>query len=384
MRRRSMVLILLAGLLLGAVVLRSCGDSRHSMRESEIGTSEGRASAGSPRQVDGLPRNRDLEASAGMRHVAGRGADRQREDDSGGSSTWEGAATLGIVHTEDGMAVSGALVVLGDLDSSDDTALTGTDGRFAIDTFPSYSTLHAFAVRDDSVWHGEVPADGGPFDWTVTLSPTKSAIDRVVLVHVVGPEGRPIPRGRAEAIGGSAREPWRSRGGNEKVVAVAGGWFPVAARRWREGEVPVFLVGAARDDKGQALPHGTVLVRVDPAGSPVVEARLPFGAVVSGWVEFPDGRPARATRITFDGPVPEGFVADGMTHPSPETAITDAAGHFSFGGNLEGEGTLFVEAAEGVHGGSAGVEVVIGGPEVVVRLRDPLRGSDQVPAAPGR
>lgn len=275
---------------------------------------------------------------------------------------------VGVVRTEDGTPVPGAFVALGDLDASEDTALTDATGSFGIDQFPSYSHARVVALLHGATWRGEEPADGAPIKVDVTVRRHDAADDRVVLVHVVGHDGGSIPRATVEAVGGVVAEPWRWDTRN--VLTASGGWFPVRAKRWREGERPVFLVGCARDDQDSPLSYSPALVTVNPQSFEPVEVRLPPGTSIAGVVESADGRPAEGIVVTLNPAAPQDYDAARMLRPRELTTRTDAAGRFRFGALASGTATIRIDAKPDAHEGCAARDVQPGGGDLLLQLRE--------------
>lgn len=287
------------------------------------------------------------------------------------------ALATGTVVTPDGLPVAGAFVSLGDLDAGSDTALTGPDGRFAIDALPFYSSLRAVAHLGGTAWRGETPADGGPFEWTIVLQPTLDPAERVVMVEVTDPWGRPVPRAEAVVVAGRTRVPFpdlRCAG-----VAVAAGRFPVPAARWEEEEVPVFLVRDARDGEGRPLPLGPALLAVDPAGPATVGLRLPTGGILEGRVLLPGGAPAGPVPVSCRLPLPGTALEGGPAPPPPMCRWTDDEGGFAFAAGAEEEGILEVHAPTGLRAVGGPVKASAGGGEIGIRLlpSDPGRGGGE-------
>ena len=263
---------------------------------------------------------------------------------------------LSEVVTESGDPVPGALVLLGDLDAPSWAAPAAGDGRFVLAASPINHTLRAGARRDGEAWIGSTPADGGPFPWTVVVRPPASCHDRVVVVRVLDPEGRPVPRATAVPLSGAVRGKHpRTEGG-----AVSGGVFVVPAARWHRGEVPVFLLRDPRDGEDRPLPLGEAAVAVDPAGPAEVEVRLPAGGFVGGRLLGPDGRPRVGGTVTFRQEPP-----GTLPVPSPEWTCTDREGRFLF---ASGPGGGLLEATDLL--GSGPVAAAAGEVEVVLRLRE--------------
>jgi len=273
----------------------------------------------------------------------------------------------GTVRWPDGTPAPRAVVVLGDLDASQAATTADGRGRFALDDYPYYSSLHVVARRGAEVWHRSVDADGCPLRFDLTLSPP-GRDDRVVLVQVTGPAGEAVPHAVARAVRGTPRAP---RLGREPVVEVADGWFPVAERSWRGPERPVFLVERARDEDGSDLPWGPGWVEVDLAGPPVVEVRLAAeGASLEGRVEAPDGSPAEVW-VELDSALPPECPVERPARVA--RAASDERGRFAFAGLVPGPCVLSVAPRKGVHGGCDAVEVTAGATEVVLRLRRTVR-----------
>ena len=359
-----LVVVSIAAAFIVAAVLRSCGQSEDStnFRGSPLlpAVAGGEASRTAPtrslRSRAGPPNRPDTANVEGPRASV--------------TAAAAGALIVGGVATEDGVPVPGAFVALRDLDASEDTAVTGADGRFALDAWASYSAVRAVAIRGEKVWRGSAPADGAPLDLAITLRPERSA-DRTVLVHVVGHDGGSVAGAIAERVAGRLREP---RAGIDGIaVRAAGGWFPVRALRWRiDPDPPVFLVADARDEAGRPLPYGSALVTVDPHGATSAEVRLPPGETLAGRVELPDGGPAPGAEVTLDPPAPEGYDADHMERPRVVTTTTDVTGRFAFAGLSRGHGTLRVAGHDDAHAGSGAVSAMTGSENLVVRLRHPV------------
>jgi hypothetical protein len=273
---------------------------------------------------------------------------------------------VGTVRTDDGVAVPGAFVALGDLDASDDTALTDANGYFEIDEMPSYSTVQVAAHFGGSSWRGAEPADGGPFRVDVTVRRQAAPEDRVVLVHVRGHDGTPIPRARAEAVGGELAEPWRWDTGN--LVAVAGACFPVRMKRWKDGAKPTYFVSDARNDEDLPLPYGPALVVVDPKGADDVDVQLPPGGVVRGTVETAAGHGARGVVVYMSPALPDGYDIERLQRPRDVFTWTDESGHFGFSGPARGSTTLRVAPHKGEHGGCDATDTRLGEEGQVLRL----------------
>jgi hypothetical protein len=276
------------------------------------------------------------------------------------------ACVAGTVRTDDGVAVPGAFVALGDLDASDDTALTDANGHFEINEMPSYSTVQVAAHVGGSTWRGAEPADGAPIRVDVTVRRQAAPEDRVVLVHVRGHDGTPIPRARAEAVGGELAEPWRWDTGG--LVAVAGACFPVRVKRWKDGARPTYFVSDARNDEDLPLPYGPALVVVDLHGADEVDVRLPPGAVVRGTVETSAGRAAPGIVVYMTPALPEGYDIERLQRPRDVFTWTDESGHFGFSGLARGSTTLRVAPHKGEHGGCGATEVRLGDENRVLRL----------------
>jgi hypothetical protein len=260
------------------------------------------------------------------------------------------------VVTDAGEAVPGALVLLGDLDSPSWSDIAGGDGRFVLSEFPSYDTLRAVAVRGGEAWIGSTPVDGGPFPWTVVVRPPASSYERVVVVRVLDPVGRPIPRATAVPVSGRARGESPAGEG----FRVSGGAFVVPAARWHRGEAPVFLLQEPRDEENRPLPLGEATVAVDPEGPAEVEVRLPSGGLVGGRLLDADGSPRPGATLTFQQhPV----AASGVARVT--STLTDRDGRFLFASG-PGGGRLQATALAG----SGPVVAAPGETELVVQLRE--------------
>lgn len=274
---------------------------------------------------------------------------------------YDAAVTSGYVRTPEGDPVSGAFVALGDVDSSDTTAVTRSDGRFALDDGGSYTSVTAVALRDGRIWTGSQDADGWGLELEIELRPATGR-DRVTLVRVLDHDGAPVPEAHAVPVGGTPLRPWH----RSSSTSVRDGWFAVAASRWRRGDDPVYLVEGARG-------CGPALVQVDPRGPPVVEVRLPRGVALVGRVVTPDGRPVVDEPVLLDfAPMPAWFEFDDATpfaRPSPLRARTDADGRFEFVGLARAAGLVHVEPGGDRLGGGLALVDAAHDREIVIQLR---------------
>ncbi len=346
-RVASLVLLACAASVTAYVAARSCGEANEDPARETTAQVRADADSGEP-----VARRRTRE------RVGAEGAAPDVQvwpDDWPVDDIW----TSGTVVWPGGSPAADALVLMGDLDDTDDVQWTDASGRFGFDTMAHYSDVNAFAVRDGDQWRGSAPVDGWPIEVTVELH-RSAASETVRFIHVRGYDGGVIDGAVAEVVAGRVRVP--PRFWSTPVKHAANGWFLVVPERWEESSELFLLVHSARDSDGEPLPYGSVLVEVPLFDDGPLELKLPPGHSVSGTVVDPSGTPVADVTVEMKPAQPDGFDKDHMDAIAFE-AKTNKRGEFTFHGLLKGPFTVFAHARQGRHGGSS---------ELVVTDRSPL------------
>ncbi|MBL9089492.1 MAG: carboxypeptidase regulatory-like domain-containing protein [Planctomycetia bacterium] len=205
-----------------------------------------------------------------------------------------GYVITGRVVGADGAPVNGAEVEARDphapLTDPVQVAWANAEGRFefAVAT-PGPRELSVEATVGDVRLEAVATAETGGPPATLTLAPAMSGTRRegVIVLHVVGPDGRDIPSARVEYHAEpSAPTGVASRG------PVTGEWVVDGRATLRVGTRKVRVLVHSPAGRDQApLPFAAVTLAGLAARKDVVEVRMPMGKSIDGIVRGPDGTP---------------------------------------------------------------------------------------------
>jgi 5-hydroxyisourate hydrolase-like protein (transthyretin family) len=232
-----------------------------------------------------------------------------------------GRDIAGRVTFADGTPAAGVTVTREDARMPDPSARTGADGTFLLRSVPAQPvTLRARTSKDGTVHEAMVSVEAGTRDVVLRLAPQENeARAGRVVVCVLDPAGKPVPRARAM---------WRTKTGSSGTGVTDG------RVEWNRTTSPdaeaTIEVWGARSADGRPLPLGPALVRV-PFGATELEVRLPAELVVSGTVHAPDGAPVRGILVQAQ-PVAEGESRWERWGNDAPQARTDDVGTFRLGG----------------------------------------------------
>ena len=225
----------------------------------------------------------------------------------------EPARTItGRVVGADGKPASPGRVWVGD--DSSVSAYVDASGKFRLEGVRKAALELRFVGTPGD---GRVALDAAATEATITLESRAGApADAAeIVVRVVDPEGRPVPRARLSL------ESDRSRTGMGVVDGVAR-----FSQSQREGFS--LYVSDAKDATGRPLPLGTARLPLDPRATEVV-VRLPPERFVSGVVRTPDGKGLRGVLVTAAGKPAPTAASDPSERLS--TAYTDVDGAYRVG-----------------------------------------------------